>query len=313
MVSSFPGQSVPSHDSPLLTIAAHRLVRTALLLSFAIVLHGCSHTFFVVKDHVQALRQDDASLTVILDDSSTIRTPAFCHVYDTVPDGLLSHLDESEAREIGLSEADVSRLKDRPVLPDARGDSRVFPVHDSLPQPRSLALWGKGILRMKDGREAIWFGGMPVVRIRSVEIDNRMYIPLTKLQAKLNGPHRAVLRDGTELVFDSAQFKKDSCILYSGPGQRVQRVALPAIDRVERVIGVGRQTAGAVLGGALAGIAAFGLGSTLLWYAIAQPYGENKMAGLWIFVYLGSAGAILGPVMGITNMQQTYRFLPSPP
>jgi hypothetical protein len=282
----------------------------ALRLAVMLVLfQGCSSTSIVVRDHIHALRQDAAPMTITLRDSSRIHSPPYCHVYGMSPDSLRAYTAYDHPTVIGLDDAAIARME------QAFGSSGVREQRqrpDSGTVTLSIgapALWGKGTHRAVDGRETHWLGAIPTSSILSVELDDNRYVPLAKLRRRMAGKHRVTINDGSELMIDSAVFQKDSCTFFSSAEPRAFRVATANIALVENVFS-GEKAVAAMVGGSVAGVLTLGLGSTLLWMAARQPHGEEKLGALYFFIYFGSAGAILGPLLTLTNMHRRYVFAP---
>jgi hypothetical protein len=277
------------------TISIDLTVCLIILVSF----QGCSETYLVMRDHVQALRQDDAPLIVLLDNGARIESPAYCHVFGTSPDSLLLHLGQEEPRAFGLTGEEVLRMKREYRMPDSPMDGTC--------SSRAFALWCKGTRRDIDGNESLWSGAVPLPRILSVEVDDDRYLPLAKVQPNSAGTQRITLRDGTQLLVDSAHFGRDTTAVFESANGKIRRLATRQIMLVDNASATGSVIVGVVAATA-AGAVLFGVLPTVLWQMAGLPSGEPTLGGIPLFVYTGMFGSVLAPMVILSPHSIRYVF-----
>jgi hypothetical protein len=280
------------------------------LAALIAVLPGCSGSeYIVVRDHIHALRQDAASMTVLLRDSARIWLAPWCHHSCATVDSLRAYLHSDQARGSELGEMDIVRMTETARESDSLLSPGAPAIASQTPERSSVFLWGKGKKYAKDGAVTSWSGRIPASAVRSVSLDPRRYLPIANVREKMSGNYRVTLRSGSELHIDSARFQRDTSVLYLAG--HTPPVKLPTEDIAEMRSEKGTlETMGTTTGGILAGGGTFGLLTAVILGSLHSG-GGNGMPGVSILLLAGTTGgALLGAATAGALLRETYSFPP---
>jgi hypothetical protein len=282
------------------------------LCALAVVLPGCSGSeYIVVRDHIHALRQDAASMTVLLRDSTRIWLPPWCHHYCATPDSLRAYMDSDEGRSSELDERDIARMTVTEGASAALRPRADAPGTEQKPAHDESYLWGKGKKYVHERATAPWSGRIPASAVRSVSLDPERYLPVKQFRKQMSGTYRATLRNGEELLVSSAWFGSDSSVIFLAGQSGTLKVATRDIAEMTTHRGT-LETVGIKTGAILLGGAALGFITGAAIFALVHDGSKENSTAVASFLVGTPIGIILGGIIGAVAVggADTYSFPP---